>query len=142
MLIRLLNEDITKAWHVIRNGVRRSVPPFASGSDDSMKYILEALLKRFMQAWAIYDDGRIKGIGLTGVIFDGFSQEKALLVYSVVAYENIQDELWIDSLETLRIFAKGVNCKRVVFYTSNPRIVQLMKKLGSDTNTVFGTLSV
>lgn len=143
MLIKLLPQNIADNWELLREAVRKSLPPIAGESPDKMNKILESLLVGTMTCWIrVNEVGDIYGVGITQEIYDLPSDTKNLLIYCLYHFKPMSDEMWEADLTLLRQYAKGSGFDSIVAYTEEPRLLDLVKKFGGETKYTFITLGV
>ena len=142
MITKLLPEQISKFWPVIRYAVEESLPPTVGEHPDKMSRILSAMLSGKLDVWASYrhqEDGITKfdGIGVTQIQYDDASNTYSMLIYAIYAYEKTTPETWADAFETVGKYAVSKKCTRYIAYSSIPYIVEMAKKFGGDTSFTF-----
>ncbi len=137
MLIRLLPEQASRYWGDIKMAVEKSLPPIVGMQVDRMNNILTSVLSGLTTVWVSTEqrpEGNvITGIVLTKFIHDDASGTKSLLIYCLYGYGDGKLESWESGFETLRTFAKGNGCHRIIAYTDVPSIIKYVEKLGMDT---------
>lgn len=136
MLVRLMPEQVSSYWNLIRDSIDASVAPIAGEKPDRMNRILESLLAGQMVAWAsIRKEEETKVIALftTTVIGDECSGTKNLLMYSLHAAEKSQESDWIEGMETLAKYAKGLGCHRIIAYIKEDSpMYKISERFGAD----------
>ena len=141
MLTKLLPDQISKHWDIIRYAVEQSLPPIVGGSPDRMKKILTSLLCGKAHCWASYivdgDVRRFEGIMITRIFYDDVSDTRQLLIYCLYGYEGVEQSSWITGLKSLVKFARSKNCERIIAYTDVPYMIELTKKLGGNADYTF-----
>jgi len=141
MLTKLLPDQISSFWDVIRYAIENSLPPIAGESPDKMKKILMSLLSGKMQCWASYEISEkrriLEGIVVTRISYDDASDTRNLLIYCLYSYERVGYSNWTSGLKTLVKFAESRNCERIIAYTSEPGVIELVKKLKGDVSYTF-----
>lgn len=141
MLTRLLPDQVSKFWDIIRYAIEQSLPPIAGEDPDKMKKILMSLLSSKSQCWASYDvneDKRtLEAIVITRIFYDDASDTKSLLIYCLYGYGHIRQSSFTNALKALVKFAKSESCERVIAYTNEPGVVNLVNRLGGDTSYTF-----
>ena len=146
MLTKLLPEQISKFWDIIKYAIEESVPPTAYDHPDQTNRILAAALGGKVDVWASYDKRvrpiRLEGIALTQVLVDNISQTRNLLLYCIYGYEDVSSDTWFTGLTTLAKYAKGKGCRQIIAYTDRPAVVALAKSLGADTKYTFISFDV
>ena len=147
MLIKLGTQDVTKLWGELKRAAVASIPPTTSNLEQHTNNVLAAIMRGDIDCWVIVsregDPKRAaKGVVFTGLVVDSFSMTKNMLINGVFSYERIDMSLWADGLETLRKDAKRKGCHLIIGYTSIPRMIDIVKSLGGNTETTLITLEV
>jgi hypothetical protein len=150
VLHRLANDQISRYWNDIQDGIAASVPPLVDDTGSALNQIMENLLLRKMQAWLLYDEqgtaeqpvAKIYALVVTQIWEEPGSLTRNLLVYALCGYASIPEELWKSGLEGLRAWARKKECKSIVAYTRVQRMVDVVNMLGGDTQTTFLQLEV
>ncbi len=145
MLVRLLSENISDNWDVIRYSLSESIPPTIALNETVLNNILIALLAGEMHCWVSYKDwknGEIEGVMTTQIIVDLASKTKNLLIYSAFAYNTTNKRTWIEGLEAVNRFADVFGCESIIGYTKAPEIIKVINLLGGDTSYTVLTIPV
>ena len=137
MLVRLLESQISSHWEEIKYGIEAALPPVVNGSEDRMNNILESLLIGQLVCWVSMNDKTMDGILTTEVLYDAASKTKSLLIYSVYAFTHTVPDTWISGVETLRKYALGEGCSRIVGYSNVEQVLNIVEKFGGDTSYRF-----
>ena len=141
MITRLLPEQISHFWDVIKYAVEQSLPPTVGEHPDKMNRILAAALSGKIDVWASYtkdeSGNKLEAIVLTKILYDDVSGTKNLLIYCLYGYSKISTESWKDGLVTFAKFAKSRGCSQIIAYTDVPRIVKLVNSLGGESKYTF-----
>lgn len=141
MLTRLLPEQVSAFWDIIKFGIEESVPPIVGESPDRLNRILSSILSDKTQCWASYrregEDLIFEGICLTKIIFDDTSDTKNLLIYSVYGYNKGVEESWMEAFLSVAKYAVAQKCTQIVTYTTVPYLIEKAKKYGANTDYTF-----
>jgi len=139
MLTKLLPDQISKFWPIIKYAVEESLPPTVGEHPDKMNRILSAALSGKLEVWASYEHptNRFEAIVVTQFLYDDASNMKNLLLYCVYGYAKISESSWLEAWESMSKYAKAEGCKKIVCYTANPFIIQQAKLFGGDTSFTF-----
>ena len=144
MLTRLLPEQISALWDIIKYAIEESLPPIVGESPDKMNKILAALLCDKAQCWASYEKveggNRFEGIVITKILYDNISDTKNLLIYCLYGYENVDKGSWLKGFKSLVKFAASRNCSKIIGYSNIPLILRLANKFGGSTDYTFITV--
>jgi len=147
MLIKLAPHDVTRFWGELKRAALAAVPPTTSDLEEHTNNVLAAIVKGDLECWILAEEGSdperlAKGVAFIGTVLDSFSMTKNLLIYGIFSYERVSVKLWADGLTTLRGEAKRKGCNLIIAYTSEPRVLEIVKMLGGDTSTTLITLEV
>lgn len=146
MLVRLLPDQIAEYWELLEHAIEVALPPVVGESPDKMKHILENLLTGKMDCWASFKvenkNIAIDGAMATMIVEDQMSGTRDLLIYSVYGIQDIARGSWAAGYETIKKWAKGNKCGRIVGYTSVPSVITAVKRLGGDASQTYITLPV
>ena len=141
MLTRLIPEQISKFWDIIKYAIENSLPPIVNESPDKMNNILTSLLSDKSQCWVSStlegNNRKFEGVVITRVLYDDASDTKNLLIYCLYGYELVNNDSWLKGLITLTKYAKSVGCSQIVGYTDIDYVVKLAKELGSESSYHF-----
>ncbi|KKK82741.1 hypothetical protein LCGC14_2800370, partial [marine sediment metagenome] len=84
----------------------------------------------------------VNGFVVSAVTIDQFDGTQYLLIYSVHAWASASDLAYMSALETLKRHARSRGCSKIVGYTKDSRIIELIKALGGGTDYVVITVEV
>jgi len=136
MLVKLLPDQISRFWDIIKYAIEQSLPPIAGEHPNKMNNILMSALDGSIDVWASYqktDEGnKFEGIALTEVLFDRPSRTRNLLIYCIYGYENVDGRSWGEGLRTLIKYAASKRCNQIIAYTDIPQIAGLVERLGGE----------
>ena len=146
MINAMLPEQISAFWDVIKYGIEQSHPPTTGDHPDKMNRILSALLIGMLMCWAGYERGekanRFEGIMVTDIVYDGGSDTRSLLIYSVFGYDSISAKTWQEGLQVLVKYARSKKCSKIIAYTKIPHMVKVTNQLGGDASWTFCSFDV
>lgn len=141
MLTKLMPDQISKFWNVIKYAIEDSLPPTVGESPDKMNKILAALLIGKAQCWASYvkggEENKFEGLVITKILYDDVSDTRNFLIYCLYGYEIVSKSSWVSGLETLVKFAIDRDCSQIIGYSDVPMIIDLVNKLGGSTKYTF-----
>lgn len=140
-ITKLLPEQISTFWDVIRYAVEQSLPPIVGEHPDKMNRILSSTLRGTTEVWAEYTKGeegnRFEGIILTQFIYDEPSDTKNLLIYCLYGYNKVDSGSWGSGLVTMAKYAEEKGCNQIIAYTTVPHLIDLVKELGGSADYTF-----
>jgi spore germination protein YaaH len=144
MLTKLLPDQISKFWPVVKYAVEQSLPPTVGEHPDKMNRMLSAMLRGELEVWVSYQhpENRFEAVVVTQFIYDDASNMKNLLLYCVYGYSNISESSWMEAWDAMNKYAKGTGCKMIVCYSANPFIVKQAQKFGGDTSYTFISFNI
>jgi len=140
MLTRLLPEQVSRLWPIIKYAIAQSVPPISGEHPDKLNRILSSALCGKIDVWASYIKGEVnkfEGIAVTEVVYDDVTGIKNLMIYSIYSYideEKVKGSSYVSGLVSFAKYAKSLKCSNVIAYTQKSGIVALAKRLGGDTS--------
>lgn len=141
MITKLLPDQISNFWPIIKYAIEESLPPVVGEHPDKMNRLLSAMLSGKLDVWASYrheeDATKLDGIGVTQILYDDASGTRSMLIYAVYAYEKTLPSTWIESFESISKYARSKGCNRFIAYSSVPYIVEQAKLFGGDTSFTF-----
>ena len=141
MLTRMLPDQISRFWDIIRYAIEESLPPTVDESPDKMNRILAALIGGSLQCWASYekngDSRRFEGLVVTEILFDDASNTRNLLIYCLYGYDAVSKESWRKGFEALAKWAVSKGCSRVIGYSDVPHILKIVERLGGEAKYRF-----
>jgi len=146
MIVRLMPEQIAEHWDAIKHAACQSNAISHTIEEQYCNKLFEMLLLEKYHAWVGYQvvDGQREymGILITGFIRDDLTGQLNLLVYGLYAFRVLDDDLIIEGLQTLKMFARAQNCTKIFGYTSNPRLIKFLKDKDYLTDTICFTSEV
>jgi hypothetical protein len=142
MLTKLIPEQISNFWDVIKYAVEQSLPPIIGEQPDKMNRILSSMLCGKLDVWASYkkENFTFEAILVTQFLFDEASGVKNLLLYCVYGYIYLEPQTWLDGFDCIMKYAKANKCHSIIAYSSNEYVINLAKKFGGDTSFTFISL--
>lgn len=144
MLTKLLPDQISKLWPIIKYAVEESLPPIVGEHPDKMNRILSAVLRGSLEVWVSYQhpDNKFEAVVVTQILYDDASNVYNLLIYCLYGYSTITKESWAEGYETLNKYAKAKNCNSIIAYTNEPHIVNMAKKFEGMTSFTFISIKI
>jgi len=141
MLTKLLPDQVSAFWDVIKFAIEESLPPVVGEGPDKMNRILTTLLCGRAQCWASYnkvdETRKFEGLVVTKIVLDEISNTKNLLIYCLYGYEEVNKKSWLEGLKTLVKFATAQDCSRIIGYSDVPLLLRLAERLGGETKYSF-----
>ena len=147
MLVKFTATQIGKAWDTIKFTLEQALPPFTFGDPERYNNIYQELLTDKMQCWVgqlpqANAPPVVYGIVTTTVSEDACSGVKNLLIYSLYGFQQIPQELWLASYETLRKYALSKGCHRIVGYSNSNAILEVVDRFGADSKYHFISIEI
>ncbi len=143
MLLRMLPEQISNQWNILKPAIEASLPSNTVKSDEGLNNILKALLSNKMHCWVLTDKAESEPYALatTSFIVDPIGAV-SLFVYSLYGYRPIPMELWIEGFKGLQDWALKNHCANVLAFTDNKRVMSIVEDLGGNVQQVVVNLEV
>jgi hypothetical protein len=146
MITRLLPENVTENWEIVKFAIKGSLPPFAKDSPDKMNRILESIVLGHLEVWVFYvptpPSIHIKSIVTTSIITDQESQTKNLLIYSIYNFDRGSIEEWEEGLSGLREYARANGCAGITGFTVDPHLIKFVEHAGGSSDVRFVKIPV
>lgn len=138
MLTKLLPDQISRFWPIIKYAIEESVPPIVGEHRDKMNRILSAALCGKLEVWASYKKSenniKFEAILVTQFIYEEASNTKNLLLYCVYGYALMSKESWKEGFEAINKYAKANGCNEIIAYSANKQVIDIAKAFGADTS--------
>jgi len=93
------------------------------------------LISGSMSCWVIRDEDKKDRAIITTIYFYSPLGDRDLCLYTAFAFSPVSDTLWNDAFDTLRKWAIRNDCKHVVSYTENKRMLRLAESYGCSVKT-------
>lgn len=134
MMLKLPADQISNMWNLFEYALWNSVPPGITPSEGFLANTLAACIAGDLQCWLSFqkraDNTReILGVVITYIDNDECSGDKNLLIYSLYGYGKMPTRMWAEGMETLKKYAKGAGCKRILAFTSHENVMKIAKFL-------------
>ncbi len=138
MLLQIPPEKIKDYWGLVRPMIVQTLPPTLKVQADAMSNILSALMREEAQFWVGYrkeGDGNPIYILVTSVLVDQVAGARYLLIYSMYALTRLNNQDYVQGLDTLKKFAEVQNCREVLAYVENDTFVHRLEQVGGSKVT-------
>lgn len=139
MINKLLPEQISKFWLIIKYAIEESLSPIVGEHPDKMNRILSSCLSGLLEVWAVYDkeSNKFEAIIVTQFLYDDASNTKNLLIYCLYGYTTISLGSWYRSLDAMIKYAKSNGCHSIVAYSANQDLIKIVKSYSANTDYTF-----
>lgn len=139
MISKLLPDQISKFWPIIKYAIEQSLPPITSSHPDRTNRMLVAMLSGKLEVWVVYDkeDYKFEAIIVTQFLYDDDSGTKNLLLYCLFGYNTVSLGSWSEGLRHIAVYAKTNGCHSIVAYTANQDLVKIAESYGADVSYTF-----
>ncbi len=145
-LIKMEPAQANRIWPDIAPGIAVAVPPTAGESVQMMTSVLARILDGDLVLWMICRtyDVNLDPLGhlTTVVVQDHITGQRNLLIYSLYVWELLPDEIVKEGIEVLRRYAKGMNCAKVIAFTKEPRVEEMIRMAGGNSQVKFLEVAV
>ncbi len=146
MLTKLLPDQISKFWDILKYAIQESLPPTVNEHPDKLNRILTSALSSSIDIWVSYNKLnnviKFEAVVLTKITYDDTSCTKGLLIYCLYGYDSVDKQSWSEGLKTIVKFAYKEKCSRILAYTNSKYIIQLVNKLGGNTDYTLCSFNV
>lgn len=137
ILTRLLPDQIMRFWDGIKECIACALPPLVDESIDIMLQIQAELLLGNLECWIVTEraqSGIIYGVVTTRIVYDEISKQKNLLIYTAATVDDHPQEVWQESLDIMRRYAKSKQCFRIIAYSNNFKMLSIAQHIGADVS--------
>ena len=144
MLVKLEVDQALRYWTHLKQFVMMSQMTGAKWTPEAESRLVEAAATGALQIWVEVnkDTGHFDAVLSTAFVSDIASGSMGLLIYSLMTINKVDGSRWIEGVETLRKYARSRGCGRITAFSSNPKIIGLINKIGGDTSMTLCTLEV
>lgn len=146
MLTKLLPDQISKMWDLLRYCIEQSMPVNIEMHPNKMDKLLMSALNGKLEVWAAYrkeeDKVVFEGILVTRFVYDDATDSKNMLIYALYGYEKISEDTYLNGLKTIIKYAHANNCYQIIAYTDRENVVELVNQLGGDTSFTMVSFNV
>lgn len=144
MINKLIPEQISTFWPIIKYAIEESLPPLAGEHPDKMNRMLAAMLSGKLDVWISYkkEDMKFEAVLVTQFLYDDASNTMNLLLYCLYGYSTIASDSWKEGLEAMYKYAKAKGCHSIIAYSANPDIIEKAKEYKADTSYTFISIPV
>lgn len=139
MTILLIPKDIPYFWEVIKKATKEANEVDEKNYATYFTELLHALLSSTAQCFVRLDENRVlEAIAITRVLADKDKQEKYLYVETLFSYQLRQADIWQQSFELMKRFAKNEGCSYIGCQSRNPGAWKIFNYLGlTEVNRTF-----
>lgn len=135
LLLRILPEQVSAKWDKFAPLIAKSLPPTVTNRRQRMANVLRSILMDDLVVWVYLDEQKRERYVMTTLVrTDEVTLGKDLLVYSFTSLGQITPKQAMDGVEVLRKFAKGNDCKSIIAYSADERVVKLLESEGASAN--------
>jgi len=134
-LVRVTPDKVMEYWYQIRECIVAALPPYVEPSEKNFLIIQESMLTESLHCWVAMENSQIYGVCTTRFTRDETSGEKNLLIYTVTITEAHPTSLWRDCLATLSRFAIANNCRSILAFSENERVLEICTSIGANIDT-------
>lgn len=147
MIIRLSTIQISDHWEAIKDMVDKAIPDIPGQLANTNNNLLRSLTIGESVCWVGYEkttenQNNVICMLITKILFDETTGIRSLLIYCIAGWEIMTLGFYEEGLNTLKKYGKESSCNRIIFYSNEPRIIQVSNSCGFDTSMVFGTLQL
>ena len=127
--------------HVI-NAVVQALPPGERLDATLQANVTGAIVDGRIQAWGILGLDEEKtwrpvGFGTTLLRPDDITGKNTLLIYTLFSYAFITDKAYKIFMDTLLSYCESQKCAKIACYTSNERVLRMVRSLGWNVEHVY-----
>ena len=139
IISRLLSNQIVNNWELIKFAVLAVNNISSNYAQEYCNGLLINLLAEKYQCWFGVTDNRldVKGVAITKIYKD-VGNISHLMIDSLYVYSTTIVEERTLFIENIKKFGNTINCKDILFHTSNSKLVEVANLLGfEETSKIF-----
>lgn len=133
MIVRLLSIQIPQFWDIIKYAVQQVEKIGIDETEESFNLLFASLLSDKSQCFIKYSEelpDRVVGILITEILENRLSGERAIRLRVIYVFKAFNQEDWKNDFKFLTDLAISEKCSKIVFESSNKRIVEVSKSVG------------
>jgi len=147
MIIRLSTEQISTHWEAIKDMLSKAIPDIPGQLANRDNNILRSLTIGELVCWVGYKklaekQNEIICMLITRIIYDDITGVRSLLIYCLAGWETMELDFYDEGLKTLLDYSKEAGCFRILFYSEEPRILNVTTALGFNVDTRYGVYNI
>ena len=136
MFVKLLPNQVVTYWKAIKFAAVKAEQVADGNKQLFLNRLLQDLLSSKAQCFVRLDDDRqIKSILITRIVLDGLTGERILFINTLYGFNYTPIEVWKEDYNDIEEFAKLNRCKKIVTWTSNSRICDIVTEIGFQERT-------
>ena len=129
-LLELSDDEVAELWDKgVREKLEEALAPQVRVNSRLMNTIYLGIMGGMMRLYAFLKDDVTVALVLTTFTFDAPMERKSLLIYALVGLFQMDDKAWKSGFDKLRVIASSLGCSSISAFTSNTRIVEMVKAL-------------
>ena len=146
MLTPLMPDFVSANFNMFQPYVKTAT----NGSGGNDLAVLREIQSGKIQLWAIGVQKSEKesvalGVVATSFVIDHLTGDRNLLVNALhKANESVElsDDVWLDGILHLKMYALQQGCKKIVAFSDNPRVVEMFERFGGSAKVRFLQMEV
>lgn len=131
MLTKLSPDKLSEAWPVVYRAIKTSSIALAEMTEDRVNNVVRSLLSGNATCWVHEKGNTITTVVITTITEEAISKTLNLLIYCAHMFAKVSSDEYLKMAESLRDYARGMNCARVILYSSNDKLTNILKSNGA-----------
>lgn len=136
MIVRLMPEQISGFWSLIKTGVIDIGGRISPGNWDYSNNVFNRCLAGLLQVWLCAEEvdskPEFKGFFITAIDIDPISEERTLSIQTIYVMKNPSKELYQEAKQRIEDYAKANSCKVVTIMTDVGHREKLVEEVWPD----------
>ena len=142
-LVKLSPSQISKDWDNISDMFESVLPPTSSEKNTTrMIGLQKVLLAGAGECWVLLRGEKSLLIFTSYIWVDVITKDRNYIIYTLYGFVPIKPLIWTFLFNAVMKKAKEYKCNKVIGYSSVPRVSELAKSLGWDTECRFLSVEV
>ena len=131
-LVKLDNTTVVAQWNEVEQVfVDSFVHIKKDWNEEEKTLLLKAVSDNQLQCWGVFKDNKLIAFATTAITIE-FWGEKKLLIFSLYGFDRVSLQSWHKLISDLSKYAKSSGCKKIVAFTNNERVIEIVKMYGGD----------
>jgi hypothetical protein len=137
--LRLSPTDVSAHWEMLKTVVAYEVEE--KDRERACSEILKHLMSGYMDCWVAMKEGAVVSV-ITTLVTQEPTGQRFLHIHSLRAFKGMVAEVATNVIESLETVARGKGCSKIVGFTTDQRIIGIVKHHGGNTDTVMIKMEV
>jgi hypothetical protein len=131
MLTKLSPDKLSEAWPMVHRAIKSSSIALAEMTEERVNNVLRSLMTGHATCWIHERGNTITTVVITTVTEEPISKTYNLLIYCAHMFLKLKGSEYLEMAQMLKQYALGLQCSRVILYSSNDKLTEILKNNGA-----------